>query len=69
MNRNKKDIEIASFLIGKTIKAVEGSWFTGRIELIFTDGSRIEIGSNTEYGCGYIEYSMRPGIPNKRVGR
>lgn len=59
MNGDKKDFEIVSFLAGKTIKAVKGSWLAGGIELIFTDGSRIKIRPYTEHECGYIGYSMK----------
>lgn len=68
MGKGTRDIEIASFLAGKTVKAVRGIWFPSRIELAFTDGSKIEIDSYTEYGCGYIKYCMWPTMPDKLHG-
>lgn len=58
MAQDEQDKKIVSFLEGKTIQCVVGQYCRGGLELVFTDGSKIEIDPVADCRSPLIEYTI-----------
>lgn len=64
---SKQDEKIIKFLEGKTIKKVIGIYCRGGLEIIFTDGSKIEIDAAEFYKPPSLEYTINGEIINDEI--